>query len=333
MGALLLHGVPDDKLVTLTRNRVSGMPTFVLEGTTGFHAHVRRYFPEWNETFIGTDFDLRFSESPLPLVSHIGDADRCRQALTMLAALVASTGAACFNPPQAVLSTAREITALRLKGIDKIDMPRTLRLAARSPEDIADVALAAGLRFPLLVRIAGDHGGVSLVKLDTPCDLSKLHRIPWGGRELYVTEFREFADPDGRYRKIRLAVVGTNYFARHLVIGDNWLLHAERRAAEHDVEEARFLECFDTETRPRIDAAVQEIIKRTCLDYFGIDASLRPDGRLLVFEVNACMNILHNSRPSPNIWDRPIQSILSALRERLSAPHSWVQPGAAAAGG
>ena len=54
-----------------------------------------------------------------------------------------------------------------------------------------------------------------------------------------------------------------------------------------------------------------------------MDCSLRPDGSVLLFEANAAMNVLHNLRPSPNLWDAPIRDITDALVGLLTAPARW----------
>ena len=100
-------------------------------------------------------------------------------------------------------------------------MPRTLRLRPRRPSDVTDTIAAEGLRYPVILRIAGDHGGRSMVKMDGPDDLDPLFSIPWGGNTLYVTEFVDYRDDDGLYRKTRLVVVGDEYFVRHRV---RWVL-------------------------------------------------------------------------------------------------------------
>jgi hypothetical protein len=43
------------------------------------------------------------------------------------------------------------------------------------------------------------------------------------------------------------------------------------------------------------------------------------------------MNVLHNSAPSPSMWDAPIATILEALSGLLADPARWrAQPPAAA---
>lgn len=321
---VLLFGVPDDMMLAVMA-APDGRLQFGSRGSASFLAQLRSRLPGWPEIFVGPRLLPRATGArPRHLVNHVADPDLCSVALAVAAHLAKDWQATTFNHPDAVRATGRDAIASRLADIPGLDVPRTVRLRPRSPADITATAEAHGLAWPLLARIAGDHGGVSLVQLDHPGHLDPLHALPWGGRELYLTEFRDFADADGRYRKIRLAVVGERIFIRHLLIGDGWLLHSTRRAVEDDTEEAAFLEGFDQAVLPSIEPAVREIARRLRLDYFGIDCSLRPDGRLLVFEANACMNILDNSRPSPNIWDAPVAAISDALLDLLLDPSRWL---------
>ena len=126
-------------------------------------------------------------------------------------------------------------------------------------------------------------------------------------------------------------VVGEEIFLRHQIVGETWLLHAERRTQDTGEEELAALTRFDEITCPAIRPAVMAIARTLGLDYFGVDCSIRPDGQVLVFEANACMNILLNSAPSPNMWDAPIAAILAALRRLLDEPGRWrTQPAATA---
>jgi hypothetical protein len=64
----------------------------------------------------------------------------------------------------------------------------------------------------------------------------------------------------------------------------------------------------------------REIATRLGRDFFGVQCNIDEDGRVLLFEANACMNILRNFRPSPNMFDAPIATIKSAVEELLAVP-------------
>ena len=111
-----------------------------------------------------------------------------------------------------------------------------------------------------------------------------------------------------------------------MIVGDSWLLHAHRRGKSTEAEESRMLEDFDAKLAPRLLATFQEIARRLDLDYFGVDCNISDDGKVLLFEANACMNTLENTATSPNMWDLPIARIKQALCELLARPPRWLHP-------
>ena len=103
------------------------------------------------------------------------------------------------------------------------------------------------------------------------------------------------------------------------------MIHRNDRAANtKDAEHATFA-LFDREWKPRLLPIFREIGARLGLDYFGVDCNIDETGRVLLFEANACMNILANTSPSPNIWDEPVARIKEALERHLASPEKWRQ--------
>lgn len=322
---LFLNGVPDDQRVFCHFSQAQQGPTYVFPGAASFLLETRKAFPDSQVALIGPGFDIRLNPARLPrlLVNHIADPDTCAEGLRRCETIRQQSGLPCFNLPERVARTSRDGVAGALQNIDGVHMPRTLRLRPRRPSDVTDTIAAEGLRYPVILRIAGDHGGRSMVKMDGPDDLDPLFSIPWGGNTLYVTEFVDYRDDDGLYRKTRLVVVGDEYFVRHRVRGDRWMIHVADRDRRSLEEESAFLAGFDREWRPRLDGIIAAIRERIGLDYFGIDCSLRPDGRVLVFEANVGMKILFNQFQSPNVWDAPIARIEAALVALLRDPTRW----------
>ena len=123
-------------------------------------------------------------------------------------------------------------------------------------------------------------------------------------------------------------IVGRRVFWRHLIIGERWLLHSDGRIAGAQAEEAAALARFEADTLPRLTPMLNAIRAAVGLDHFGLDVCLRPDGELLVFEANACMNVLDNSTiPPPNMWETPIAAVREALGELHEHPERWLHPG------
>ena len=258
------------------------------------------------------------------VVNNIADADVCRTSLDLLAQKVAELDIIAFNPPKSIAATTRDQVAAKLAGIRGLVAPATTRIALKDPNNLADEAEAAGISFPLIARVVGTHGGEAAVLVDSPeTALDGLARIPWGGRELYLTRFVDYRDDDGRYRKQRLVIVGDQVFLRHHIVADGWHIHSHSRDTASLTEERSQLAAFESTTLPRIRAAIDAIREALDLDYFGIDCSIRPDGSILLFEANAAMNILLNSAPTPNMWEEPVHRIRDALVALLFAPGQW----------
>ena len=119
--------------------------------------------------------------------------------------------------------------------------------------------------------------------------------------ELLVSPFHDFRSADGHWRKYRLIFVDRRVYPYHLAIGEDWLVHYWRaemgRADWKKAEEERFLSDWRGVFGPKAAQAVEEVAHRLDLDYGGMDCALAQDGRVLLFEANACM-LLHLDEPA-----------------------------------
>jgi len=222
------------------------------------------------------------------------------------------------------MRTTRDEVSRRLDRIPGLKVPRTIRVAARTLAEIGDVIATAGLVYPVLARVAGSHLGMSLMRVETPDEIKAIGRLNRDERSsLYVTEFCDFVSPDKRYRKFRVVVIGDDIFLRHCIIAEHWMIHRHDRAADTKDQERAGFALFDREWKPHLRPTFREIGARLGFDYFGVDCNIDEPGRILLFEANACMNILANTSPSPNIWDGPVARIKGALEQHLASPDSW----------
>lgn len=325
----LMMGIPDDRMVSVSARGADGLGYNFL-GNSRLATHLAPPFKQrLLRVFFGPDIPVRIplQMGDAPLVSAVADPDLSAVALHMLNEYVEANGAACFNHPAAVLGSSRNGVAEKLAGIEGVLMPRTIRLRIEEPADIVRAAQQQDLRWPLIVRVAGTHRGSATAKLDDASQAkAALRSLPWGGRDLYLTEYVECRDADGCYRKLRIVVVGGGIFLRHLIIADGWLVHVHDRRVAVAEEEIAALANFETELLPQVRGRVHAITDALDMDYFGIDCNLRPDGSLLIFEANAMMDVLNNTSPPPNCWDAPIARIHDALASLLFDPARWRHP-------
>jgi glutathione synthase/RimK-type ligase-like ATP-grasp enzyme len=324
---LVMTGIPDDRRVVLTSYGPDGQATWSVPGNSSFASQLAPALRQrLRNVYFGPllQLGLRPEAAGRPLVNNISDPDTSAIALGMLVELVAKMRAPCFNHPAAVLDSSRERVAAKLAAIAGMHVPRTVRARIDEPADLGDVADAQGLAFPLIVRPAGAHGGEGTAKVDSAADARvALRGVPWGGRDLFLTEYVDYRDDDGQFRKVRLVFAGGEVLLRHQVVASDWHVHVRDRSAAALAEEAAMLEGFATTQLPRLRPTLDDVAAAMDLDFFGMDCSLRPDGRVLLFEANAAMNILHNTQPSPNIWDAPIRRIHDALAAVLFDPSRW----------
>ena len=320
----ILFGLPDDQKATIIVHDGGRLIGYDLIGSAGIVPHLS------SERFASRVIYLEPGRTrapdlgPGPLLNHIAEPDICSATLALALQIAEHADRPCFNHPAAVMRTTREEVSRRLAGIPDLTVPRTIRIAETTPTSVRGGIAAAGLNYPVLVRVAGSHLGTTLTRIETPDEIESIARLDCdASSSLYVTEFCDFVSPDKRYRKFRVVVIGEDIFLRHCIIAEQWMIHRNDRAADTKDEEHATFAVFDRNWKPHLLPIFNEIGLRLGLDYFGVDCNIDETGRVLLFEANACMNILANTSPSPNIWDEPVARIKSALEHHLASPDKW----------
>jgi hypothetical protein len=145
--------------------------------------------------------------------------------------------------------------------------------------DLRAQAEGGPLDAPLLVRPPGSHGGTNLTRVEV--------------------------------------------YAYHLAIADDWLVHYWRadmgQSAWKLAEEESFLSDYRNVFRDAAGDAVREIARRLDLDYGGIDCSLLPDGKVLLFEANASMLVhLGDTPDEPAFKFNYVPRIAEAIGELVA---------------
>ena len=257
------------------------------------------------------------------IFNAIGDADNAGRGLEVAAALLATADKPVLNPPERIMRTSRDQIVALLSDIDGAYMPPTVRWGSRPGVGLAAAIEAAGLAYPATLRPVGGHGGKGLVRIETPQDADAAGR-QCGPGEHYLSRYCDYRSADGHYRKYRVVFVDREPWPYHLAIGQQWLLHYEtagmRLHAWKTEEERRFLDDPESALGAAAWAALREIGKRLDLDYCGVDFSLQPDGRVLVFEANATMLVHPESPDDPVLsFKNPyVQRIYDALERMLA---------------
>jgi tetratricopeptide (TPR) repeat protein len=269
------------------------------------------------------------------VVNLVSDADQARDILTTAAALIDRLGKPVVNHPSKVLCTSREMVAAQLSGIEECRVPRTIRLTrpALGEPDLASALQGGDFSFPLLLRLAGGHGGEAFEKIDTPHDVDRFVATH-AGDMIYAIRYIDYQSADGYYRKYRFVLTDEAILPYHLAIGDHWKVHHYTTNMDRHVwmqnEERIFLEEPSRVFSPGHYAAMAEIRTRIGLDFLGIDCSLDHSGNLLLFEVNASV-LIHNDNAdfaykSPACI-RIKQAFEAMLRRKAAKPSSSTTQG------
>ena len=277
----------------------------------------------------------RAEEEPSPdrydlVFNAIGDADFAEPCRPALERFLTGCPKPVLNLPDRVARTRRDRIPELLGALPGAMVPRTVRLKAIEIELLGLQALVRrrGFEGPVLTRPIGSHGGQGLCLAMNEESLSAQQLAP--GLDHYLTSFVDYRSPDGHYRKYRVLFVDREPFPYHLAVSDHWLVHHDTAgmgdAQERRAEEARFLEDPDAAIGEPAMAAVRAIGRAVDLDYCGVDFSVLPDGRVLVFEANAAM-LAHDEDPAgPFAYKNPYVARIAEAFQALMGTRAAAQP-------
>jgi glutathione synthase/RimK-type ligase-like ATP-grasp enzyme len=159
------------------------------------------------------------------------------------------------------------------------------------------------LSFPIIVRPRGSHAGVGLARVGDRAALGRyLAERP--EQEFFAARFVDYANDDGLFRKYRIVFIDRQPYACHMAVADRWdiwYLNAGMAFSESKrLEEANFMQTFDTGFALRHRHALAAMVERIDLDYFTIDCAENKNGELLIFEADNTA-VVHNM-DSPDLF-------------------------------
>lgn len=263
------------------------------------------------------DFDLIFNA--------IGDQDVTQASSVAVARLLLECDKPVLNMPYAVARTARQMMPALFSNLHHVLVPKAVRVVWQDGNALSDSLRELGMTPPLLLRPAAAHGGKGLKRCES---FAEVVDFQTDAADVHACAFHDFRSADGYYRKYRMIFIGGKPFAYHLAISSNWLVHygsADMLAHQWKLdEELRFLKYPAAVLGWSAMQALRQIGSRLDLDFCGIDFSLLPDGRLLVFEANATMLVHLEEFHEPLQFKNPyVQRILDAFHARVeTAAHS-----------
>jgi tetratricopeptide (TPR) repeat protein len=246
----------------------------------------------------------------------IGDADVTDATAQPVMEFVGRSEKPVLNLPQAVARTPRHLIPALLDGIDGLLVPPIWRVETKG-----DWYANPDFRFPMLARPLASHGGQGMVLAE---DREALAGMEFDhGAEAYLSAYQDYRSADGYFRKYRIIFVDRKPYPYHLAISALWLVHyvtADMQSHAWKLEEERrFLEDPASALGARGMAAIEAMGRRLDLDYGGVDLSILPDGRVLVFEANATM-LVHLEKETGVLAfkNQFVQCILDAFEAHLA---------------
>jgi glutathione synthase/RimK-type ligase-like ATP-grasp enzyme len=224
------------------------------------------------------------------LINFCVDADEYSRAMTFLKEFLTKTCMPAFNHPDGIINSRRDNVSTLLQGIHGLTAPKCVRFHATDPAVFEKVFRANEFTYPVLIRPTASQSGSNLVRVASEDEWDKVHTIPWGGAHLYITQFVDFKNVAGENLKLRVVCAGDKIYVRHVLIGQDWLIHAMDRTDE--IVDREFLFRQELLENPLFLAMVKEIKARVGLDFFGIDLGWMGKDQFVLFEANAAMSIL-----------------------------------------
>lgn len=256
------------------------------------------------------------------ILNAICDPDTNKKTLLQAEELLHESDIPVINRPENILNATREKVYTCLHELDPgIIIPKTIKITPRSLADIQAVIDEQIMAYPFIFRDAGAHGGHAMIRIDSSDEMTLLEQFAFDGRDYYMTVYREYRSNDGLYRKARLMIVGGEAYARHLIISDEWKVHADSRdrLMKEDASLREEEEHFITALSPKVKQLCRMIYDRLKLDYFGIDCYVGDDDTLLIFEANACMYFTFNAQADTKSKYSYLRSSSVAIKEAFDA--------------
>ena len=323
---LFINGIRDDGIIRVNRIIDNNILQYINEGTCNVYPFLKSEKLESSMLMLDANPSQDINPGDIDIIfNQVSDPDTHKIALAKVSKICEQfkDRAYCINHPDSIINASREKTHELLKDISSLIVPRTIRILPSSAHEITAAIKNQGWSYPVLIRHCGDHNAKSLVLLERQAAAKKLNPI-YFEREGYLSEFNDYSDSNGVFAKYRFVSVRGKIFVRHVMYSDQWEVHAHVRRffmkenRQYFEAEKEIMSSFDNGLRKEILAPINEIYRKTGLDYLGVDCSIDAEGRLIIFEANANMNLLFNPYSKPNPWQAQVDGIHQALVDMIN---------------
>lgn len=255
------------------------------------------------------------------IVNLITEPEQSAKVLENVRKVLRGVQGRVINPPDAVFRSTRDRVARRLRGISGLIVPAAIRLPASKAA--ARTLEKAEIGLPIILRQTGTHGGKIVGRFES---VGEAIAVMESGREHIATRFVDFRSSDGLYRKYRVFFIGPRIILRHMLVSENWNVHAKERAGfmadrPELVAEERALFEREEPFPPSVRQVLESVRERMELDFFGMDFGITHAGEVVLFEANATMSFFPFSRdPQFEYLQRCFEPAEAAFRELLALP-------------
>lgn len=201
-----------------------------------------------------------------------------------------------INSPKVVLRTGRDTNFERLNGLPAVQFARTLKVTLEdsNADNIAKLVTQRGFETPFIIREAGTHTGRTTELIKSAVDLERYAKKPLSG-EYYLIDYIPVLWRSEFFRKMRLFIIDGEAYPVVCHFDRFWNVHGGNRldimkTSDELMEQERlFLADWKTYIGKRAVEGINNAIKATPLEFFGIDFTVTDSGDILIYELNASM--------------------------------------------
>ena len=221
------------------------------------------------------------------IINAVSDAEVASESLAVASALCNKINRQIINSPKRVLGTSREDIATLADSIEGILAPPTIKIKTKH---ISELFLSQKKFLPLIACPPPGEQHWNWIDSHRVADINCPEWIN-------LTKFVNFVSADGLHRKYRVFVIGGDILPEHCIISADWNIHSSSRMNEmlgsdiYQEEERRFLRSPRSVLSEANMNSLRLLGQKIGLDYVGMDFSLMPDGRILLFEANSGMRV------------------------------------------
>ncbi len=264
------------------------------------------------------------------IVNTVGCADLKSGPLDDVDNFIArNPGIPVINRPADVRKTTRLENAHRLGEIEGVCFPLTVKITMDGTvEAISQHIFDRGLSLPIILREAGTQTGKSVVLAQTAAELKESLNNFAPGTEVYAIQYVDCLGRDGYFHKTRAFFIDGKFFPVANLTSDHWQIHSGDRyrvmdkLPETQKEERRYLNDPGGYIGTGHMDRLHRISEHIGLDFFGIDFTVTPENRLVIFEANPAMR--HNFDHAGNFpYTRPFletvsRSFMAMVSQRIA---------------